>query len=244
MRAAIAITICIMSCSCAVLRPQPEWTVRWPTDLTSPWNRTVDVAFSNATLPQVVAQLEGLANAQSGPKLSLGLGRLSSGPWDQDAFPLITFTATNVPVVEVFRIIGDVANCRAMFRGLDGILAEHCHGHHQMTIFLTGRCVDAATGKPIKSLSISRYFDKIKAKESGEFLHPIHVEGTTEFVRCDGKNYLMKTEPFPQDVRFVITSPGYQPQEFVISTYRSLLTYTNNIEMKRDIPTTGGTVRR
>jgi len=219
------------------MRPQPEWTDQWPTDPTSPWNRKVDLSLSKVSLPQAVAELEQLANAQPGPKLSLGLGQLPSGPWNQDVFPLITFAAINVPVVEAFRIIGDVANYRAMFRGSDGILAEHCHAHHEMTIFLTGRCVDAASDEPIKSLSISMNFEEIKAKETGEFLHPIQIEGTTEFVRCDGKNYRMKTEPLPQDIRFVVTAPGYQPQQFSISTQGSLLTYTNNIEMKRDIPT-------
>jgi len=219
MKTAIAITACLMCCSCAVFRQQPDWTDRWPTEPTSAWQRTVDVAFSNAPLPRVIAELEEMANAQPGPKISLALGQLPSGPWDEYPHPLITFSATNVPVVEAFRIVGDITNHRAMFRGLEGVLAEHCHGHHEMTVFLTGRCVDAATGNPVKSLSITRYFEEIKPKESGEYLRPVRVEGTTEFVRCDGKNYLMEMEPFPQDIRFVVTAPGYQPQEFVISTH-------------------------
>lgn len=236
MKTGIIIIACIICCSCAVLHPQSEWTDHCPTDPQSPWQRTVDVAFSNAPLPQVVSRLQELANAQSGPKLSLGLGTLPSGPWGQST-SLITFNATNVPVAEAFRIIGDVANYWAMFRGHEGILAEHCHGHRKVTLFLSGRCLDAATGEPIKSLSISREFDVIGVEPSGQYLHPVTVEGTTDFVRCDGNNYMMKTEIFPQDIRFVVTSPGYQPQEFVISTRGSQLAYTNNIEMIKHIPT-------
>lgn len=240
MKTAITILACITCCSCAVLR-QSDWTDRWPTDPASPWNRTVNLSFSNAPLPQVIAKIEVLANAQPGPKLSLGLGQLPDGPWDENVAPRITFNADQVSVVEAFRIVGDITNHRAMFRGLHGILAEHSHGHHEMTIFLTGRCADAATGKPVDSLSITRHFEEIKPKKSGEFLHPVRVEGTTEYVRCDGRSYLMKTEPMQQTIHFVVTSPGYLPQEFTISTHDSLLTYTNNIEMKKEIPTTEST---
>jgi hypothetical protein len=243
MKTAIAIIACLTCCSCAVFRSQSDWTDRWPTEPTSPWQRTVDVAFSNAPLPRVIAELEATANAEDGPRLSLALGQIRSGPWDESPHPTITFTATGITVVEAFLIVGDITNHRAMFRGLDGILAEHYHGHGEMTVFLTGRCVDAATGRPIETLSVSRNFDEIKPKTSGEFLHPFRVEGTTEFVWCDGKNYLMKTEPLPQDIRVVVTAPGYQPQEMVLSLQDSELTYTNNIEMKRDIPTPNSSVR-
>ena len=231
-RTATLLLCCVLMCSCAVLRDQSEWTHFTPTDPESPWNRVVDVSFRDTPLPNVIAELERLANDQPGPKISLGLGHLPSRPRSQQKVEskTISFVATSVTVQEAFRIIGDVADgYLAVFRGLDGVLARHVHGDGEISIFLTGRCVDATTGELIPKPSISREFQRLRTKKSGELMHSVSVWGTANFVRINGRSYRLDAKPKPQDVRFVVTAPGYAPHEFVLSLHDSILTYTNNI---------------
>jgi hypothetical protein len=111
-------------------------------------------------------------------------------------------------------------------------------------IALTGRCVDATTGKPIEEAYVSRDFEELKINESGAFLYSTPVLGVTHFLSLDNKNYLLDQKLLPRDYRFVVTAPGYQPKEFVISPHDSILTYTNNIEMKPNVPTNGSAPAR
>ena len=228
-------------CSCTAVK-QPRWSGIYPTETASPWNRLVDLSYSNTPVETAIADLESRANAFPGTSLELSVGRLPTGPWDEErasSVP-ITFSAKQIPVQEAFRIIAQVSGYHALFNENRGVLAPYTHGHGEITVFLTGRCIDAATGEPIQGASLSQHFEKLDVRKAGAYIHPITVEGITMIRHIDEQNSMIESKPMSRDYHFVITAPGYQPHVFIISTGQ-WLSYTNTIELKKDIPTTKST---
>ncbi|MEI8122823.1 MAG: hypothetical protein WCI20_12300 [bacterium] len=214
-------------------QPASDWTLICPQGPTSPWCRTVDLKFTNTPLPELVAGLEKLANAQPGPKLTLQLCGLYTNQWVGNAPFCMGFTATNITVLNAFTIIGEVSGYKPMFRGHAGILARPIREGCKGDLSITGRCVDGMTGRPVQRFSVVRSSVDLEMKGSGEYQHEVQVPGSFELKKTGDGSYTVKAKPKPQKIRFVVQAPGYEPLEFVLPTTGSTLIYTNNITMVR-----------
>ena len=233
MRLITVIPLCVMLCSCAILRHGDEWTNASTKDPSSPWSRKIDVAFTNIPLPVALAELERKANEVPGPKLAFSICRPVATPWRVPAGP-VNFTATNIPVGTAFTILGDVEGFRTFCHGYEGVFADKFRKGY-VSICLTGSCVDKATGKPIQGTLISYEVEDPPLTGSGEYHLEIHYWGHVDFLGTgDGRRFDVRVTHKPFECTFLAIAPGYRPQEVAILTDGTNLSYAANVKMTRD----------
>jgi hypothetical protein len=216
----------------------------------SPWARQISVAFSNAPLPSVAAEIEALANALPGREVTIRLLVLPSDSPDTASQLRVTLAASDITVGEALRIVAEVKTYGVVFKGGEAVVAPSGHADGSVLVTLQGSCKGPGIGDRIQRLSLictraAMMFDDeptttsvldIVPNREGRYSALLRVSGYSNYVPVDTDPRTVSpslSHPNPQKMRILAVAEGHYPICTDVELNSDSLRYDVNLNFQK-----------